>query len=232
MKHMNKLRVAFCAAAVVVAVAFFACSKEKEPAAQQPTEVEAARKPIATFDNATGQMTYHVSVEQLQEAMDRQTNEDRFVIESWEIMDDANGDIPLTLKLVMLDTENEVSITTYLVERFVEKLSYDNVVNYFISDDFASGNYSYYEYSDDRKLHLITVKHNKVFSIEEVENSNRVQNSGYTVTCTGKDCKEKGCAMYRDDDGYLGCTPCGTSNGHCTRTESYTSSLGPLFPNR
>ena len=30
MKHLNKLRVALCAAAVVVAVAFFACNKEKE----------------------------------------------------------------------------------------------------------------------------------------------------------------------------------------------------------
>ena len=29
MKHLNKLRVALCAAAVVVATAFFACSKEK-----------------------------------------------------------------------------------------------------------------------------------------------------------------------------------------------------------
>ena len=29
MKHLNKLRIAFCAAAVVVAASFFACSKEK-----------------------------------------------------------------------------------------------------------------------------------------------------------------------------------------------------------
>lgn len=35
MKHLNKLRVALCAAAIVVAVAFFACNKEKEPATQR-----------------------------------------------------------------------------------------------------------------------------------------------------------------------------------------------------
>ena len=39
MKHLNKLRVALCAAAVVVAVAFFACNKENEPTTQQTTEL-------------------------------------------------------------------------------------------------------------------------------------------------------------------------------------------------
>lgn len=48
----------------VLAATIFACSKEKESATQQPTGTETARKPIATFDNATGRMTYHVSVGQ------------------------------------------------------------------------------------------------------------------------------------------------------------------------
>ena len=43
MKHLNKLRVALCAVAVVVAVAFFACNKEKESDCQDcytPTQQE------------------------------------------------------------------------------------------------------------------------------------------------------------------------------------------------
>ena len=57
-------------ALAMVAATVFACTKDKETnVAQQATETEeGARKPIATYDNATGQMTYHVSVEQLQEA--------------------------------------------------------------------------------------------------------------------------------------------------------------------
>ena len=57
----------------MVAATVIACSKEKETKVAQQTTENNERKPIATYDNATGQMTYHVSVEHLQAAMDKYT---------------------------------------------------------------------------------------------------------------------------------------------------------------
>ena len=167
MKHLNKLRVALCTAAVVVAVAFFACNKEKEPAAQQPTEVEAARKPIATFDNATGQMTYHVSVEQLQNAMDDYTaskSVGEVIVESWSIIDDeSTGKPALMLSLIEVDAEASSKIAVY--NTFVEEVSVGNATEYYLTDLIRSGNYNYIT-SDAQDTYLVTVENNEVVSVE------------------------------------------------------------------
>ena len=144
MKHLNKLRVALCTAAVFVAVAFFACNKEKEPAAQQPTEVEAARKPIATFDNATGQMTYHLDVSKVQQKINAcesaRTGQDRYVVESILVLDNdpSDSDVLPEIKITILDTEEECSYTTWFMDYFTDKRVSPTSTSYYLDEEVAN----------------------------------------------------------------------------------------------
>ena len=132
---MNKFRIALGATALaLVAAIVIACSKEKEmKVAQQVTGTEeAARKSIATFDNATGQMTYHVSVEQLQAAMDNYTaskSVGEVIVESWSIIEDeSTGKPALMLSVIEVDTESSSKIAMY--NTFVEGVLVGNVIEH------------------------------------------------------------------------------------------------------
>ncbi len=171
MKHLNKLRVALCAAAVVVAVAFFACNKEKETATQQPTEVEAARKPIATFDNATGQMTYHFDTEtlqlQLNEQMVSRSISNRYIVESVEVLDKAPTDesVYAEIKVTILDVETESTITAWLMHRFTDKKVRQDMTDYYSDTEVASGNYDF-GYRSDGKYYMVSVNGDNLITTE------------------------------------------------------------------
>ena len=52
-------------ALAMVAATVIACSKEKETKVAQQTTENNERNPIATYDNATGQMTYHFDMSEI-----------------------------------------------------------------------------------------------------------------------------------------------------------------------
>lgn len=226
MKHLNKLRVALCAAAVVVAVAFFACNKEKEPAAQQPTEVEAARKPIATFDNATGKMTYHLSTDMIQEAFERSSvskDGNRYFLESVEILESMQvGDTIFSgLQFVILDSETESSITIWASDDFLYRINCQDSICYYFPQNIVDGNYSYKNYGKNETT-TVAVKNHKIESIIPGEYA-----SGplFCVSCQSKHCT-KGCSIRPTWTGWT-CSECQGSHPdrECITTIDYGNLL-------
>ncbi|MBR5911251.1 MAG: hypothetical protein IKZ55_04645 [Bacteroidales bacterium] len=212
-------------ALVVVAATIFACTKDKETnVAQQATETEeVARKPIATYDNATGQMTYHVSVEQLQEALSCTTKDsDRYVLESWCVVDDKTASPHPYLKYVVLDTDNEVSHTTVLLDSFVVK----EESNYYLSKEVLDAHYSFTAESADGSTFIIEVDGDEI-SVAEWDGVSMAPPGGSSCTCTSNSsCKHNGssdyvCEPVRDGVGWRCHPPCDPHpKAECTKSVS------------
>ena len=228
---MNKLRVALCAAAVVVAVAFFACNKEKEPAAQQPTEVEAARKPIATFDNATGKMTYHLTTDMIQEAFERSSvtkDVNRFIVEAFEIVPLPNSD-ERGIRFSVIDTESEKSFTAFLGTDFLEKETFNDNIVYYMAEDVENGNFNITNFCKNG-VYTLTVSNFKVVGVEAIPDSLvcMAPRPKVTVTCESQGCVMGGCTFYYDMYGHpAGCTDCGvTPSEHVFCRQTITNGDG------
>ena len=215
---MRKFRILMGALALAgVAATVIACTKDKETnVAQQATETEeGARKPIATYDNATGQMTYHVSVEQLQEALSCTTKDgDRYVLESWCVVDDETASPHPYLKYVVLDTDNEVSHTTVLLDSFVVKEG----SNYYLSKEVLNAHYSFTTESANGATFIIMVDGDEI-SVTEWDGVSTAPPGGSSCTCTSnKLCSEgvQGPVCNPDNSSGLGwdCLPkCGNYVG-------------------
>jgi hypothetical protein len=203
-------------ALAVLAATIFACSKEKESATQQPTGTETARKPIATFDNATGRMTYHVSVGQLQNAVDNHTASKSIgevIVESWSIIDDESSENPV-LMLSVIDVVSESSSKIAMYNTFVEQVSVGNATEYYLTDLIRSGNYNYIT-SDAKDSYLVTVENNEVVSVE-LYNAKGPQTDGVVLTCETTGCGNSGGCDIDKEKGE--CTPC--YYGTCKQTKS------------
>ena len=219
---MKKFRILMGAMVLaMVAATVIACSKEKETKVAQQTTENNERKPIATYDNATGQMTYHVSVEQLQKAMDDHSmkkNVDEYVVESWQITEEEN-EIQPVFRYTLINTDTESSSSTALFGSFVERVVGENHVDYFLAEDIASGNYAFVA-KDGAVDYQITVVDGEVSSVVELG-----QAKGYTAQEEDKymiECKKIGpcineypCWATRD-----GCTPCEPDPKNCEQTIS------------
>lgn len=150
MKHMNKLRVALCAAAVVVAVAFFACNKETETGAaiQTPETEEVVKKSIAVFDNKSNLITTFVDAEAINTKLDEhfhalKNNANRFVVESVVVLDSVprNKEVLGEIRITLLDTEKECSYSIWLMKSFVVKDVKEQQVDYYLDDNVANGKF-------------------------------------------------------------------------------------------
>ena len=208
-------------ALAMVAATVIACSKEKEmKVAQQTTETdEVVRKPIATYDNSTGLMTYHVSVEQLQAVMDNYTaskSVGEVIVESWSIIDDETVEKPV-LMLSVIDVDSESSSKIAMYNTFVEGVSVGNATEYYLTDLICSGNYNYIT-SDVKDTYLVTVENNEVVSVE-LYNVKAPWTGGITISCTTTYCKNTGgCSPPEDPSG--DCSKC--EFGTCTQTKTAT----------
>jgi len=236
---MRKLRIVMGALALaVVAATVFACTKEKETkVAQQATETEeVARKPIATYDNATGQMMYHVSVEQLQSAMDNFTaskSVGEVIVESWSIIDDEESGLPLTLSFVILDMETEYSTSLFLIQSFLNKEESEQGVDYYLSQDVESGRYAFLAHSGNGELnYVIRVENNTIVSVSELQEGEFLSSEpGWYVKCKARNCLA-GCTLNQ----YNNCTKCqpdpdAGSNWYCDREEWTGTVVERMIPN-
>ena len=215
---MKKFRILMGATALaLVAAIVIACTKEKETkVAQQATETEeVVRKPIATYDNATGKMIYHISVDQIQNALTNNTTDgDRYVLESWCVVDDETVSSFPYLKYVVIDTEFEVSHSTVLLESFVVKEGF----NYYLSEAVLNAHYNYTAESADGATFIFEVDGNEI-SITEWDGVSTAPPGGSSCTCTSnKLCSEgvEGPVCNPDNSSGLGwdCLPkCGNYVG-------------------
>ncbi len=171
---MKKFRILMGALALAVAAAtIVACNKEKESNAIQQTVEETGRKPIATLDNATGQMTYHFDMIELQqklnEVAETKNDQDRFIIESIQVIDSLplnQSELP-EIKVTILDVEDETTFTMWLMQSFTEKVVLQSTTRYYADAGVNTGVYEF-GFQDEGKFYKVSVNGDE-YDITEID---------------------------------------------------------------
>ena len=230
--------------ALIVAFVCVACSKDKETPVQEannnsenePNTEVVERKPIATMDTKTGKMTYFISDESIQAELNHsyisKDGSERYILESWFIVDEDDSGLPLTLGFVLLDTETENSNTIWLSNGFICKETTPENTNYFISDLIRSGSYSFDSASSEGNYN-VTVENGNV-DVKKTDDPLLFQ-PGISIKlrvtqCEGHNCQAGTCFPLAD---FQGCTPCHIMDDqhYCTsRTVEFTIVLTLLLP--
>ena len=194
--------------ALVVAVVFVGCKKDKETAVQeannnsdnQPNTEVVERKPIATMDAKTGKMTYYITVDKLQEVLSQSTsikNNDNYIFESFEIVSlDSKSEAEKGLRFSVLDTETEESYLSFLNFGFLEKMTVNDSIIYFFSEDVENGNFTYIDIRKELGVKY-TLSNFQVIEAEIIPDSLMCYYSGprpkVSVTCHNHGCKLSSC---------------------------------------
>ena len=153
MKLVATLATLLIAAAGVMT--FEACNK-KDKDSVEPL-VQNHRMPLATFDHNHGTMTYSFDLDKINADFNRslsRTAENRYIVESIEILDDAPTDAEVCpeIKIVVIDTEEEASTTMWFMDTFAEKDVDGSNTVYFLDSEVESGNYVFATKNDDGTL--------------------------------------------------------------------------------
>lgn len=152
----------FFALMCIGSLAFLAsCDKETEKTVASEI-IEPKGALLATFDNATQQMTCHIDMEMLQQKLNEQSvakgEQERYVNESVEVIDSLPSDesVCAEVKYTLLDVEEECSYTIWLMKRFSEKIVRAAGTDYYLDSEVSSGSYVC-GYAMDGKYHKVIV---------------------------------------------------------------------------
>lgn len=205
MKHLNKLRVALCTAAVVVAVAFFACSKEQTAESTLPTD----RRVLAVKD-VSGNIVNSMTPEEVTALVNSKVRSTQYVIESYAITE-PDETIPyhgLIVSLIEVETGEAVSFALY--GDYVEEIE----SHFYLSSEAARGNIEF-STPDGYVGKLVN------FVDQPLDPSYAPPGGcGIFVTCRQKNCKDNNCRPR-----WMNCTPC-EPNVENKETECYVSGQG------
>lgn len=224
--------------AAIVAVVLVGCKKDKKTPVQEannnsenePNIEVVDRKPIATMDMKTGEITYSFTIDQLTSVLnENRTYNDNYVVESFKIEPNS---IPMpdssytALKIVILDTENEVSETHWLYGGFLDSKMDSQNIYYYLSEAVGSGNYTYMMKGKDAVS--MNVQNGTITSIDTIENPDYWHPIfPWDVTCTtGPRCSECRKPFYKAG---FHCECVNGYNPHdgmyCSETTSISNSL-------
>ena len=231
---MKKSRILLGALALtVVAAIVIACNKEKEMnAAQQATDTEeVVRKPIASYDISSGVMHNYFDFDYANSIINENYNTKettyRFIVESVEIIDSIplNNDSEIIRKIVILDTEEEKTITCWCIGTFVDKKICADTVLYYVNEEVASGVYEFFMSSDDA-IYVVYVN-GSTYTIVEVEQVPETAMGKTIVFCVGMDC-QSGCNLTSDNN----CSICISNpgqQGHCFKVATNNGTIGQIL---
>lgn len=208
MKAFKKISVVLLVIGIVVAT-FIACSKEKEEANLQPMIEQGTKTPIATFHKETGRMEYFIDLKQIQSALNYSTSakdNEQFIVESCQIIDDDNSNIPLSFKYTILDSESETSISMFLIDFYLDKEIEQNQINYYIKQEIQIGNYYFALQNELGGYSIINVHNRSIESIDEWDNSEMVP-PHVVALCIGHNCLS-GCDLVNMQENTFDCTKC------------------------
>ena len=217
MKFVATVATLLIAAAGVIT--FEACNKTNKTSVE-PTTVQINRKPVATYDHNQGTMTYSFDLEKINADFNRsmsKTNESRYIVESIEILDDdpTDAEVRPEIKIVVIDTEEEVFYSTWFMESFATKNVNSGNTYYYLDEDVEIGIYTFVSQDGD-VFYQYSVNGNN-YSKQE---SNPAMYSSFrpkwTFTCRAANCQVGQCEKYKEGDYWYTCTPC-TGNGQCER---------------
>lgn len=221
-------------ALAVVAATVFACTKEKvTKVAQQATETEeGVRKPIATYDINYRIMYDHFDLDYANSVINENNLAkeagSRYVIESARVIDSVPLDInsEIIRKIVILDTEEELSITCWCIGAFVDKEINDESVYYFVNEDVASGIYEF-SMTSEGNVYAVYVNGN-TYTWEEVEQIPETAMGKNIVVCVGRNCQD-GCHLTPDKENCTSCVPHPGHQGDCFTIETDNKILGRIL---
>jgi hypothetical protein len=233
---MKKFRILMGALALaMVAATVIACNKEKEMnAAQQATDTEeVVRKPIASYDISSGVMHNYFDFDYANSIINENYNTKettyRFIVESVEIIDSIplNNDSEIIRKIVILDTEEENTITCWCIGTFVDKEIYADTVLYYVNEEVATGVYEFFMSSDDA-VYVVHVN-GSTYTFVEVEQVPETAMGKTIVFCLGIDC-QSGCDLTSNNN----CSMCISNpgqQGHCIRFTTNNVIIGQILQN-
>lgn len=223
MKKYFKFATAVVALLMVTAivVTFEACRKTGETV--EPTIVQNSRNPIAIYDHNTGAMTYSFDLEKLNHEFNKKvsrTSQDRYIIESIEILDEAPTDAGTNpeIKIVVIDTEEETSTTTWFMDTFAVKNVDNSNTIYFIDSEVESGTYQFATANDDGTFNVYSVVNGTIRSVSN-ELPCYTWRPKWTISCTAVNCTH--CDKIKIGPHNWSCTENCPSGGTCTRGPSW-----------
>ena len=221
-------------ALAVVAATVIACTKDKETnvAQQETVTEEVARKPIETYDIDNRIMHDHFDLDFANSAINENNlskeTGSRYVIESARVIDSVPLDInsEIIRKIVILDTEEELSITCWCIGAFVDKEIHDESVHYFVNEDVASGIYEF-SMTSEGNVYAVYVNGN-TYMWEEVEQIPETAMGKTIVVCVGRNC-QSGCDLTPNNDNCTACTPHPGQQGDCFTIKTDNKILGRIL---
>lgn len=223
-KHKRIIGALFLVA--IFAVVQYACTKERSQADAKPMPEQTSRKPIATYDNATGQMKYHLTTEMIQKCLERTSlskENDRFIVEAFEIVTLGSDNDEKGIRFSVIDTESEELYKVFLNSAFLEKKTLNDSIVFYIAGDVESGSFTFTNFLKDG-VYTLTLSNFEVVDVEAVPDSLicTAPRPKRTVTCRSRGCVIGGCEVYYDMYANpVGCTPCGnppSENVWCEQT--------------
>lgn len=192
-------------AILIVSVMFITSCTDKDSTPNR--KADNYKRPIASRNAASSDIAFHVKLEKLQSALEQgPMRGNNYVIESVQIIDEPATDLPLTLKIVILDTENEVSITKFLIQDFIEKEIVSDSVYYYLGDEIIAGTYTFLTTDENGKNYNVHVSNGSLLS-KEVLVGDIPPGPGFReIVCVSRNCISS-CDLILA--GYMyDCTPC------------------------
>lgn len=231
---MKKFRILMGAVALaLVAATIIACNKEIESnVVQQATETDdVVRKPIATYDIGSGIMHDYFDFDIANSVINENDTKDtlcRFVIESVMIIDsvplDMNSEI--IRKIVILDMEEEKSITYWCIGAFVDKEILTDTIFYYVNEEVASGVYEFFMSSEEAAY--VVYVNGSTFSLVEVEQLPETAMGKDIVVCLGWNC-QSGCDLTPNKTNCTACIPHPDQEGGCLKAVTSNQIIGMIL---
>ena len=156
--------------------ALYSCNKDDEDISNPTYQEPQNGKLLAVTDNNTGRTTYHFDIDRmnilLNEKLCSKASSDRYVVESMEIVDTnpLNASQPAEIKLTVIDTEEELSGTLWMMRDYTKKIVSEQTTSYYVDHKVTTGKYEF-AYRDGDKLFVVHVNgSNYVITEEDPEN--------------------------------------------------------------
>ena len=221
--------------ALIVAVVCVACNKDKETPVQEansnsenePNTEAVERKPIATKNLSTGEISYAFSMKDFQKSLDKEMETkgeiDRYIIETIEIEENAfqyeNKSLS-ALKVVLIDTELEKSDTHWLFGGFIDEIIHGNEKVFYLGEDIYDKEYSFCTSGTTNRL--VSMQDKKIISIDTINGIEYGAVFPWNLSCTtGPKCT-RGCEK-NNPQGLLGGWGCECKNGYNPDSGVYCS---------
>ena len=204
--------------------ALYSCNKDDDetldPSYQEPQN----GKLLAVTDNNTGRTTYHFDIEKmnmlLNEKLTSKTSSDRYVVESMTIIDTMPlvKDFNPEIKIVLLDTDEEVTYSTWLTGFYTNKVITGQKTSYYLSSDVAAKNYEFAFYENDQLF--VACVNGLNYSVERRDSALYAPyRPKWSFTCKATNCLIGECEKVYTGlgDHHYTCSPCTLPGSKCER---------------